>query len=934
MVLTTHPLGPAPAGFESRTAAHTPHGLIGREHEMEALLDFAARSARSGGALTLTGGAGVGKTALLEEFATRVARERGALVLQASGIEFETGLSFGGLHQLVLPVIHTLGALDEPFQSALATALGMGAGTPPTDLALTSALTQWVQSLSAERSVVVVFDDFQWADAATARVLSLVARRLRPSRTGLLLAERAEDTAALGRAGLERLTVGPLSPPDAHALSVAYTPDLHPAVRRQVIELAGGNPLALIELPRRLSAGQMSGAESVPDAIPMTERLQRLFAERVGDLAAPTRELLLLAALDSRGTAFGVLVKLAADALADAEASGLVAFDPARQQLQFRHPLTRAAIVELSSADERRAAHALLADASADPYDRALHRGDAALGYDDDVARELNAAAIVALERGDVVGSSAIMVRAAELTLDPSERARRLAEAAYLGSHMAGTLAGAHAMLHRARLANPDAASTLQSATAAASHLANSDGGVDAAHRVLMAALEATPADQLDRRSLEAAATTLQFICTFAGRPELWASLDTVTERYADLLPRPLVIAARTFGDPARATTDDLAELDRLTDAVAVGAHPLEVMQVAIAGHYVDRMPREAVLRAVTDARSGGALATSATGLILLAVDAFFAGRWDEAAVTAEECVAVCEDHSLRAIQCGGMNPRMLVAACRGDRAFLEASHERMESWAMPRGARAVATFMANIDGLLALGEGRFSDACEAYARIAHPGDFPPHEQVTMWNVFDVVEALVGAGRDEDARSHLSAARAARLDRISARLLFLCDAAAALVAEPDDADHRFDVALHDRGGDRWPFYLARVELAFGDRLRREREARLARPYLERAAERFAELGAAPWQARALASLRATGRTRHRGAPYSRAELTPQESQVAGLAAAGLTNKEIAERLHLSPRTVGGHLYRLFPKLGVANRASLRDALTRSELSDR
>lgn len=930
---TAVPIALARGDSASSSPARAPRGLIGREREMELLLDFAARSARAGGALNVTGDAGVGKTALLEEFAAHLARDPNRLVLQASGIEFESELSFGGLHQLVLSVVHTLSGLDEPYRSALSTALGLGAGDPPTDLMLTNALVQWVHSLSEERALVAIFDDFQWADAATARALTLLARRLRTSHAGFILAERVEDTAALGRTGFERVTVGPLSPPDGHALSVAYTPDLHPAVRQQVIELAGGNPLALIELPRRLSVGQVNGAESVPDAIPMTERLQRLFAERVGSLSAAARELLLLAALDSRGMAFGVLVRCAIDALADAEASGLVTFDRARQHLHFRHPLTRAAIVELSTADERRAAHALLADASVDAYDRALHLGDAAVGFDDGVARELNAAAIVALQRGDVVRSSALMVRAAELTADVSERARRLAEAAYLGSHIAGTLASAHAMLHRARLANPDAASTLQSATAAASHLANRDGGVDAAHRMLMAALDATPPDQLDSRSLEAAATTLQFICTFAGRAELWASMDAVTERYADRLPRPLVIAARTFGDPVRATADQLAELDRLTDGVVAGANPLEVMQVAIAGHYVDRMPRDAVRRAVEDAKTGGALATSATCLIMLAVDSFFAGRWDEAAVLAEECVSVCEDHNLRAIQCGGMNPRMLVAASRGDRSFLDAAHARMASWAIPRTAGAVSTFLANIDGLLALGEGRFSDACAAYATIAEPGVFPPHGQVTMWNHLDMVEALVGAGRDEDARRQVAGARAVGLDRISDRLLFLCDAAAALVAGPDDIDRLFEVALEDRGGHRWPFYLARVEFAFGEHLRRERQARAARPYLERAARRFADLNAAPWLARAQAALRATGRTRHRGAPYDQARLTPQESEVAGLAAAGLTNKEIAERLHLSARTVSGHLYRLFPKLGVANRAGLRDALMRYELPE-
>lgn len=919
----------SPAWFRERA----PWGVVGRDREMEVLLKFAYRAARTGGALHVTGEAGAGKTALLADFANRLTSDLGVLVLQASGIEFERELSFGGLHQLMLPVLHTLVTLDEPHQTVVSTALGLGPGDPPDQLALTTALIEWWKSISPPKSLMVIFDDLHWADAATAQVLRLVGRRLGGTRVGLVVAERGEDTGIVGRGGLERLIVGPLSPPDAHALSVACAPDVSPAARRQVIDLAGGNPLALIELPRQLSAGQATGAESIPDALPLTEHLKQLFADRVEGLTAASRELLLLAALDSRGASFGHLVQQATEGLIDAEASGLVVFDRARQHLQFRHPLTRSAIVELSSADERRAAHARLADVSTDRYDRALHRGEATVGFDVEVARELNAAAVIALERGDAVRAAAIMVRAAELTPEPSDRARRLAEAAYLGSHVAGMLPSAQAMLNRARLANPNASSTLQSATAAASQLANRDGGVDAAHRVLTAAIDATPPEMLDGQSLEAAATTLQFICTFAGRAELWASLDALTERYAELLPKPLVVGVRTFGDPVRATVDDLAELDRLTEDTAIGAHPLKVMQVAIAGHYVDRIPREAVAKMVVDARESGALATSATGLILLAIDALMAGRWEEAAQLAEECVEVCEDAKLRAIQCGGINPRMLVAAGRGDRLYLQSAFDRMESWGMPRGARAVTTFMANIDGLLALGEGRFRDACAAYAKIADPGEFPAHEQVTMWTVLDVAEALVGAGRLSDARHHVAAAHEMGLDAISGRLRFLCASAAALVAAPEAGTPLFEDAVQNHGGDRWPFHLARTELAFGEHLRRAREAREARPHLERAVELFQGLGAAPWLARANASLRATGRTRQRGAAYMAAPLTPQEAEVADLAAAGLTNREIAERLHLSPRTVGGHLYRLFPKLGVTNRASLRDALNRNQPPD-
>ncbi|ANJ27161.1 hypothetical protein ATC03_10925 [Agromyces aureus] len=810
----------------------------------------------------------------------------------------------------------------------MSTAIGMEVGDPPDQIMLTMSLVQWLRQLATERPVVIVFDDLQWTDRATARILSMVTRRLEGLSVAAIFSRRTGEDSSLDGERVVELQLAPLSMSESEALLREHTPYLHPSVRRRIHELSAGNPLALVELPRGLTPEQEIGTEMLTESIPLTERLRRLFASRVEVLPPAARELLLMAALDGIDeAAFAPLIAEAERELVEAESSGLVRVSSDGRVLRFRHPLTRAAIVEMASAPQRRAAHERLAELSNDPYLRAIHRAESLIGFDDGAALDLDSSAVRALERGDVIQAITVTVRAAELTSDPAHRARRLAEAAYLGSHITGRLVGAQAMLQRARLSNPDAASTLQSAVAAASHLANSEGGVDSAHRMLVAALESTPVDELDPRAVEAAVTTMLFVCAFGGRHELWESFDQVARRYSADLPRALALSASTFADPARSTPSELSELDRIVELTEEDTNPARVLQVAIAGHYVNRLPKRAVERVVDAARAGGPVAAGATCLILLAADAFFEGRWDDAERLADESIALCEEHGLKAIQWGGMNPRMLVAAGRGDTAFLIEAHERMRTWAVPRRARAVTTFIANVDGLLALGEGRSGDAYNEYLKIARPGTFPPHEQVTMWTMMDVVEACVGSGRLEEARRHVQAVDDLNLAATSPRLRFLRDAAAAYVAPDETYEHAFETVLAAQQASLWPFHLARVELAYGDRLRHHREMRRARPHLARAAGIFGALGAAPWEDRANSALQATGQTRRQLYAQGAMELTPQEAEVAKLAASGLSNKQIGERLFLSARTVSGHLYRVFPKLGISSRAALRDALT-------
>ncbi|HEX5336117.1 MAG TPA: AAA family ATPase [Propionicimonas sp.] len=904
---------------------------MGRAQELVVLGDFVRSATRSGGVELVTGDAGMGKTALLKAAARAAAEQTGARVLHASGVEFEADLGYAALNQLLLPAAQELSELRRADATALRAALGLESVHPPELLQLTMATVHLLHQLSQSRPLLLVVDDLQWLDRASLLLLSVVARRLDDSAVALLLAQRSGHETFFDRASIPTLDLSPLSDDDAHTLLREHHPGLHPSVRQRIVADAGGNPLGLIELPRGLTVAQEAATEPLPTTLPLSLRLRRLFESRVSALPAPSRLLLLLAALHHGDGS--ELMRIVAGSTADlgpAETAGLVSVHPGTRLLSFSHPLVRAAVVDLASAPERRSAHRRLSQLTSDPHVRALHLADSVLGTDDDVARLLDDVADAALARGDAARAVAVLLRAAELTSIASDRARRLAAAAYLGANVTGALAGAPALLARARTDDPDSTDTLQVATAAAAHLLNSDGGVDTAHRMLARALAAVLPDLTEPRVVEEAVHTLMLVCAFGGREELWAAFEEAVARSAAVLSPELRLAAVTFADPARASGRQLADLDALVTSVDDAANPVQVLEVAIAGQYVDREPAAALDRVVLAGRSGGPVALAAQALVMRAMTAFHEGRWEDAATLADEGISLCVEHGYRLLEWGALNPRMLLAAACGDTAYLAAVRGRLHQWAIPRQMLAARTFTANVDGLAALSQGRYGEAHDIYSSIATPGTLPPHAQVLVWNLFDVVEAAVCSGHVEEARRHAAAA-AATLAPISPRLRFQSEAAAALVAPDREYSPVFDAVVNNPGSARWPFQLARLELAYGERLRLDRAMRRARPHLELASELFTALGAKPWIERTEAVLRATGRIRHATDHDGRPRLTPQELQVTRLAAAGLSNRAIGDRLFLSPRTVGAHLYRAFPKLGVTSRAALRDAL--SEFGD-
>ena len=434
---------------------------MGRSGELALIGAFVERACTGGDTLLLFGEPGAGKTALLDA-AAAAASDAGTLVLRAAGVEFEADLAFSGLHQVLLPLLDVFGQLSAAHRDALNVALGYGEGPPPDRLLVSTATLTVLRQAAAASPVLVIVDDLPWLDRASAGVLGFVARRLAGSRAGFLAASRPEPESFFERAGLAHHELGLLDDQAASGLLSSRFPELAPQVLRRVVAAAQGNPLALLELPAALSGAQRAAAEALPVVLPLTRRLQGLFASRASALPAPARWLLLLAVLDGSGD-LRVLQAAAGqqqiEDLAPAEQAGLVRVDDRTGRLVFRHPLTRSAIVELSTSGDRRRAHRALAAQLADqPERRAWHLGEAAIEPDEQIAGLLEETAQRILRRADAVGAVSALLRAAELSPARSDRSRRLAQAAFVGASVTLEVDTVSPLLSDARQAGPESA--------------------------------------------------------------------------------------------------------------------------------------------------------------------------------------------------------------------------------------------------------------------------------------------------------------------------------------------------------------------------------------------------------------------------------------------------------------------------------------------
>ncbi|WP_406229848.1 LuxR C-terminal-related transcriptional regulator [Nocardia sp. NBC_01009] len=905
--------------------------LVGREVERNLITGFVLGQAGDEPVLVVRGEPGVGKTAVLD-MAADIAASHGIRVLRAAALEYEADLKFGALNQLLHPLSNGIGELSAAHRQALNVIMGLEPGAMPSQLIAGAATLALLRAAAGQgAALLMIVDDVQWLDLSSTMALSYAARRWTGIDIRMVVAVRADSDDGFTRSGFGVHDLPALDDGNSDALLRAVYPALTANVRRRLRADAQGNPLALLELPIAFEKG--SPPANLPAVLPLTDRLQRLFADRLAGLPDGTRRMLLFVVLAGAENSMTfedcALTPVGLADLPPAERAGVVRASPRTGRVEFRHPLIRSAVIEQSTSEERRQVHRILAEAFArQPQRRAWHLGQAAVGPDEEIAASLEALSQQMIRHGDSRRATAAMLRAAELSTSDSDRARRTARAAYLGTLITGDLADTSRLLLEANRTEVGETPSLEVAVAAASQLLNDEGDATTAGRLLLATIRVHDRDiGSGEDTMIEALHTLLYVGFFSGRPVLWNDISEVLER-AELQPTDtLSLLHNIFVNPVEATLEALRQLSDALDGLRFSSDPLRIIRVATAAAYVDRIgvARESLWRVIADGRRGGAIAKAIEALFLIAQVDFFEGDWDELIEVADEGLQLCAELGYTLLAGPGQFLRALVDAARGHTDTADLAAEELLLWAAPRHLVTFAAYSSHIRCLSALGRSGFDEAYRHAASVNAPGGFPRYTPHAVWLVLDLTEAAARSGRIVEARAHAEAAVTAGLPGLSVRLRMLTNAALA-VTDPDDWRRLFDNTLATPDSDRWVFDRARIELLYGERLRREREPAAARAHLTAAARAFERLQAVPWLERTRSELRAAGEP---ALPEIRGSvLTPQEQAVAELAASGLTNKEIAERLFLSARTVSTHLHRVFPKLGITTRSALRDAMRR------
>jgi DNA-binding CsgD family transcriptional regulator len=900
--------------------------LIGREREREVLdrLLDGGRGGR-GGVLVLHGEAGVGKTALLE-YAVEAARE--FRIAQTFGVEAEMELPFAAAQQLCSPFFELMERLPPPQHEALGVAFGLSAGPTPNPFLVGLAVLGLLAEATDEQPLVCIVDDAQWLDSASARALAFVAHRLLAEKIALVFATRALGEAL---AGLPDLRVEPLSRRDARALLESVLPArLDERVLERIVAETRGNPLALLELPRGLSPNQLAGGFGLPAAVPLSASIEKGYAQRLARLPRNARRLLLVAAADPVGEP--ALVWRAAERLGipqsaadNVESEDLLALSP---RVAFRHPLVRSAVYGAARLNERRDVHRALAEATdpaLDPDRRAWHRAQAASVPDEDVAAELEHSAARAQARGGFAAAAAFLERSSELTPDPARRAQRALVAAQT-KFQAGALEDALELLETA-----ESGTVVDDVLRAHAHLLRaqiaftSRRGNDAPQLLLAAArrLEQLDVDLARGTYLDALSAAM-----FAGRLATPGAGVLEVARTARAAPEPLHPPrapdllldglATLFTEGYRPAVPTLRQAQTAFGNDMSAAEQLRWLWLADISSVLlwDDVRWETVSeRHVQLARETGALGELPLALSQRVYVHLFAGELTTAASMVEQIQAATDAIGSDLAPYGAVG----LAALRGREAEAAALIDASRADVAQRGEGIGISILDWAEALLYNGLGRYKEACVAALRVT---EYPDDLGSSNWWMLELIEAAVRAGTPELAadthRRLLEMSQASGTDWV----LGLAARSRALLTDGDAAESLYLEAIERLGRTRLAPELARAHLLYGEWLRRRRRRRDARNELRIARDMFAGFGIEAFAERARVELVATGERARKRTGHTIDQLTPQEAQVARLAANGHTNRDIAAQLSISPSTVEYHLRKAFRKLDVKSRTQL------------
>jgi len=918
--------------------------LFGRDAERDEISRLLER-VRGGlsGVLVVRGEAGIGKTRLIDD-GTATASD--FEVLRVVGIESEMRLGFAALHQLLTPFLDDIDSLPRPQARALEAAFGMTDETAsdPFLVGLAS-LTLVTTAASEERPLLIVVDDGQWLDHDSAAAIGFLARRLYADSVGLLVSMRDSADEPQRFDGLPELVLTPIAGDAAVAiLDATVGGPLAEHVRAQLLAEARGNPLALVEFGRELSPDQLAGTAQVPEPLAVGRRLERLFLQQVHALPPETQQLLLVVAADTTGDPAligraGQELGIDDDAILPAQGRGLVELG---RLVTFRHPMIRAAVYQGADPVERRRAHQALAtvtDPERDPDQQAWHRSAATQLPDADVADELERAARRAESRGSRASSASLLARAAELTPDPGVRAARLIGAASADLTV-GSIVSAQANLERARpdLEDPLLVARARQLEGAMVWLGSLPGG---------------------RSHADGSRNPGESVAMMLEATRALAAIDVRLARDAMLDTLPMALhfggasGAVPIADVARAALS-------LRLPLTSEAEPVDLLLDALAGLMLDGYVAAAPLmrRALDACRTDPATQTVARRLARSCYLAFALSDDDAVGAVATQCAAISRDQGVfqalaEALNYSGIRQLRVGSLDEADEFFTE---ERELQAVMrrhtPTGAAAAL--------ILSAWRGREAEVREGVAALATRSQsiglvrrWTVHAQLVLevglgnyraaaslvredWHhdlslgglrATDAVEAHVRNGDDAGAStalSHIAERATGNQSPLDLGLLARCEA---LLADDDGAEALFhtSVARLETAGAN--LHVARTRLVFGEWLRRQKRRRDAREQLTAALDTFESMGAGAFAERARVELFATGAKARKRVDETRLDLTPQESQIARLAAGGLTNPEIATRLFLSASTVDYHLRKVYRKLEISSRHDLGEALS-------
>jgi DNA-binding CsgD family transcriptional regulator len=897
--------------------------LLGRQRERVALSRLLNTAlGGDGGVFVVHGEPGTGKTALLEWTVQEAQQFR---VLRAVGVEGEMELPFAALQQLCSPVIDRSERLPDPQRDALSVAFGLRAGQAPSPFLVGLAALGLLSEAAEDRPLLCVVDDAQWLDRASARALAFAARRLLAERIALVFAARTPDDAF---AGLPELRVEPLGHRDARTLLESVLPArLDERVLDRIVLETHGNPLALLELPHGLTPIQLAGGFGLPAAVPLSTSIEESFTRRLAGLPGDARRLLLIAAADPTGDP--AVVWRAARQLSipesiaeTVEAEGLLELGG---RVVFRHPLVRSAVYRAAGLKERHIAHRALAEATdpeIDPDRRTWHRAQATSSPDEELAAALERSAGRVEARGGVSAVAAFFERAAALTPDPARRAHRQLLAA-AAKRNGGDLDAALMLLLDVEAGEIDELERAQAELLRAQIAMQQRRAEEAGSLYMSAARRFEPlAPELARETyLEVLGGTLARDVEVPGGASAVAAAARCAPG-AGAEPRPVDVLLDALSirltDGFAAAAPALARaLELLTDvSQEEPGRPLSLSRARdgdmVALEMWDAESSHALAaREVQVARDTGAVGHLQLALSFLARSHMLAGELSTAELLLDESRVIAESIGSPAL----VNAPIILAVFRGDEAMASELIEASSQEAAARRWRSNTYAQSVLYNSLGRHDAAFDVTWEAVQ-----SDDP-----IAYGTLLVPELAEAA-----SRTHERAALEYALQWLSQRTRVLRSGWAsgmharvrALLSDGEIADRSYRESIEHLSATRLRFELARTHLLYGEWLRRDRRRLDARAQLRSAFDQFTSMGAAAFARRAERELLATGERARKRTVDTLDQLTPQETQIARLAAIGRTNREIAAQLFISPSTVEYHLRKVFRKLDVKSRTQL------------